>query len=482
MSLSVFAAAADVSDREALVTPERVYSFQALAACTARAVRWLAARGITRESPRPVALLGASQPEAVVALLALLGLGAEAVMIHPRLLPAERAVLLADAEPALFIDEAALRELGALLDGDGDGDGDASAAWPALPDPPDAATAAILYTSGTTGVPKGARLSRRALLAAARASEQNLGFYEGDRWLLAMPLAHVGGLSIVTRCLLARRAVVLPAWHGPFAPEALAQQIAAQRVTLLSLVPTQLARLLALPGWRPPPALRAVLLGGAAASEALVARAAERGVPVLCTYGLTEACSQVTSQSLADPVRAGSGRPLPGAEVRILDDQIQIRGPMLFDGYHRRGAPPQLPLTADGWFATGDLGRLDADGSLHVLARRTDLIVTGGENVYPIEVEQALERCPGVLSACVFGVADEAWGQRVAAALVLAPDADAGAVFRGVRALVLGQLAPHKRPRLVAQVDALAVTGAGKLDRAATARQAAGGLRELAGV
>lgn len=478
MSLSVFAAAAEAPDREALVTPERVCSFRALAACTARASLWLAARGITREAPRPVALVGASQPEAVVALLALLGLGAEAVMIHPRLLPAERAVLLADAEPALFIDEAALRELGALLAGT---DAEARPALPALSDPPDTATAAILYTSGTTGVPKGARLSRRALLAAARASEQNLGFYAGDRWLLAMPLAHVGGLSIVTRCLLARRAVVLPAWRGPFDSDALARQVAAQRVTLLSLVPTQLARLLALPGWHPPPALRAVLIGGAAASEALVARAAARGVPILCTYGLTEACSQVTSQSLADPARAGSGRPLPGAEVRIEGDQIQIRGPMLFDGYHRRGAPPHLPLTADGWFATGDLGRLDADGNLHVLARRTDLIVTGGENVYPIEVEQALERCPGVLSACVFGVADEAWGQRVAAALVLAPGADAGAVFHAVRALVLGQLAPHKRPRLVAQVDALAVTGAGKLDRAATARQAAGALRELGG-
>jgi O-succinylbenzoic acid--CoA ligase len=327
------------------------------------------------------------------------------VPIHPRLTAAERDALRPD--------------LAAIPDG----------------------TLAVLYTSGTSGRPKGAILSRAAFIAAARASAARLGWRDDDRWLCSLPLAHVGGLSVLVRCLLARRPFVLG--RG----DRVAEDLAAHRATIVSLVPAQLARLLDA-GWDPPPWLRLVLLGGAAAPPRLLERAASAGVPVVTTYGLTEACSQVATQIPGAP-GAGCGPPLPGVSVRIAeDDRIEIDGPTLFSGYLGE------PLRPPGWFATGDFGRLDAGGNLHVLGRRTDLITTGGENVYPAEVEAYLD-ARGV-SACVFGVADETWGEIVAAA-VTAP----------VDPASLADLAPFKRPRRLAVVDALPLTAGGKPDRAA---------------
>jgi O-succinylbenzoic acid--CoA ligase len=279
--------------------------------------------------------------------------------------------------------------------------------------------------------------------------------------MACMPLAHVGGLSILTRCLAARACVVLePRFDAAALPELLLRH----RVTLLSLVPTMLTRLLdEHPHWTPPSHLRALLLGGAGSPARLLERAAERGVPVLTTYGLTEACSQVVT----------GGRALLGAELRVAGDEgrLQIRGPMLMSGY--LGEPPLAP---GAWFDTGDLGELDANGVLRVHARRTDLVVSGGENVYPAEVEDALATCPGVRAACVFGVADETWGQLVAALVV----ADGATLDRGaLRVAIAERLAPHKRPRLLAFVDALPQTGAGKLDRAAAGRTPRASLEPL---
>jgi len=255
-----------------------------------------------------------------------------------------------------------------------------------------------------------------------------------------LPLAHVGGLSVLVRCLLARRPFVLGR------PDRVAEDIARHHATIVSLVPTQLARLLDA-RWTPPPWLRIVLLGGAAAPASLLAHAAAAGVPVVTTYGLTEACSQVATQ-IPGASGAGCGPPLPGVRVRIVDERIEIDGPTLFSGY--LGEPPR----AAGWFATGDFGRLDAAGNLHVLGRRTDLIVTGGENVYPAEVEAYLD-ARGV-AACVFGMPDETWGEIVCAATT-------GVVV----AATLADLAPWKRPRRWARVRELPLTPGGKPDRAA---------------
>jgi len=210
--------------------------------------------------------------------------------------------------------------------------------------------------------------------------------------------------------------------------------------------------------------LRAVLLGGAAVPRSLLRRAAERGLPLLASYGLTESCAQIVTTPYAErfaPVGSDVGTPLPGVDLRIVDGRIHIRGPMLMAGYWN-----EPPLAPGAWFDTGDLGEIDARGRLHVHARRTDLIVTGGENVYPAEVERALERCPGIVAAGVFGIADESWGQTVAAALVAQPDAPADEVLFD---FVAAHLAPHKRPRHVCFVARLPQTPDGKLDRRALA-------------
>jgi O-succinylbenzoic acid--CoA ligase len=328
------------------------------------------------------------------------------------------------------------------------------------------AALALVRTSGSSGAPKTVWLSREAFLASAEASAANLGWHNDDRWLLAMPLSHVGGLSILVRGLVARACVVLRP-EVPFEAGAVAAQIERDRVTLASMVPTMLVRMLDA-GWRPPACLRALLLGGAGASPELLARAEDRGVPVLTTYGLTEACSQVTTQPYGTRNRGelGAGRPVRGAEVRIVDGEIQVRGPMLAGGY----VDTPSPFTGDGFLRTGDLGAIDAGGNLHVLGRRDDRIVTGGENVDPVEVERALARCPGVRAACVVGVADREWGERVAALVV----AD-GAAERDVIAWAHEHLAPRARPRVVRLVAELPLTASGKLDRAAARRVLAPG-------
>jgi O-succinylbenzoic acid--CoA ligase len=427
-AFSIFTAAREAGDTVALHDGPARHTFADLARLAAQRLQTLSRQGAA-DAPWP--LVGANTLEAVVTLYALLEARRPALLLHPRLTDAERAAEL----------QATARAAGAL--------------------PADAA--AILFTSGTTGRARGAVLTRRALLASAQASEANLGWRDDDCWLLTMPFARVGGLSIVTRCLAARRAVALV---PGFDAAALPQQTERHRVTLLSLVPTMLALALdAHPGWRPPAHLRALLLGGAAAPPALLAQAGERGWPIVVTYGCTETGSQVVATPYdlrLQTARAGAGRPLPGAELRIEGGRILVRGPMRMAGY--LGEPALHP---DQWFDTGDLGEFDPAGFLHLHGRRADLIVTGGENVYPAEVERVLEACPGIRSAAVFGVPDPTWGQTVAAALVAtgpqAPDDEA------LQEFLAAHLARHKRPRAVCFVPGLPQTGAGKLDRAALA-------------
>jgi O-succinylbenzoic acid--CoA ligase len=279
-----------------------------------------------------------------------------------------------------------------------------------------------------------------------------------------MPLGHVGGLSVVLRCLEARVPIVVSPWTGALGP--LLDDVDRHQATLLSLVPTMLARIFEeRPSYRFPPHVRAVLLGGDAASPSLLAAATARGIPVLTTYGMTEACSQIATLSPgeAPTPENGVGRPLPGTELRFVGGEIQVRGPTLFTRYVPVGRFP-TPFLDDGWFATGDLGRLDEHGRLHVTGRKSDLIITGGENVDPREVEIALEACAGVRAACVFPISDEKWGQLVAAAVIVEGHETGATVFAEVKA----RLAKHKWPRQIAIVSELVYNGTGKLDRRRT--------------
>jgi O-succinylbenzoic acid--CoA ligase len=457
-------AAADpvVGARVAVVASDVEHTYRELGARATRVRAALARAGVTRGTR--VAAVATNDVETVEIIHALIDLGATFVPIHPRLTPREAAALVADASPQITLDR------GTALVGDGD---------PPLHDHDPALPLAILYTSGTTGRPKGAVLSRRAFLASAAASDENLRLREDDRWLLCMPICHVGGLSILVRCLLAGRTVIV---EPRFDPDAVLATIVRNRATILSVVPTMLAALLERDHGGALAHLRAVLVGGAGAPFGLLEECERRGVPALTTYGLTEACSQVTVQRLALPYRAarGSGHALSGVDLRVVHadgrGQIRVRGPTLMDGYF---AGPDAPLVdprdADGWFDTGDLGELSESGALFVHARRTDLIVTGGENVYPVEVEQALEALPGVRRALVFGVPDERWGQVVAAALELMP----GATLDAIGEHVATALASHKRPRLACTVDAVPLTTSGKLVRVGAAERYAPSLRAL---
>ncbi len=428
---SVFDAANEAGTAPALRVGDRIYSFARLAE-RVRA-RLPSLEGDARDdTPYPV--VGTNSLETIVTLYALFERRIPALLLHPRLTAPERESLLAAAERS-----GPVAHSGA---------------------------AAILYTSGTTGAPRAAVLTHSALAASAQASAANLGWHADDCWLLCMPVARVGGLSILTRCLAARRCVALA---PGFDADALPNLVAAQQASLVSLVPTMLSRVLdAHPAWNGHERLRAILVGGAAASSRLLQRAAKRRLPIVITYGLTETCSQVTATPYAarfEPAPEGAGPPLPGVDVRVVDGHIQVRGPMVMAGYWN-----EAPLAPGSWFDTGDVGIVDAHGRLHVRARRTDLIVTGGENVCPAEVERVLESCPGIAAAAVFGVPDEVWGHKVAAALV--PDADRPS-DRVLLDYLAARLAPYKQPREVCYVSHLPQTVAGKLDRSALAALAA---------
>jgi o-succinylbenzoate---CoA ligase len=296
--------------------------------------------------------------------------------------------------------------------------------------------ATVIYTSGTSGRPKGARITYGNLWFGAIASALHLGHHPEDVWLAAMPLFHVGGLAILFRGVIGRVPVVL---HERFQPERALAAID-EGVTLLSVVPTMLQRMFEARGDAPwPSRLRCVLLGGSAAPPRLIEEGVRRGMPIAPTYGLTEATSQVTTlppdQTSRKP--ASSGVPLPLTEVRIVAQagvvppgavgEIEIRGPTVFAGYIGDDAPGSSVPT-EGWFRTGDAGYLDSDGYLYVVDRRDDLIVSGGENVYPAEIERVLRQHPSVLDAGVIGVADGSWGSRPLAAVVWRGDLDRASV------------------------------------------------------
>ena len=302
----------------------------------------------------------------------------------------------------------------------------------------------IVYTSGTTGRPKGALLTYGNHFHSAVASALNLGLLPDDQWLCPLPLFHVGGLSILFRTTL----------YG--IPMLLGSDLHQERVTIVSMVATMLQRALEKPF---PPSLRCVLVGGGPAPRPLLDACAERGVPVVQTYGLTEAASQVATLAPEDAaIKLGSaGKPLMPTELRIDDGEILVRGPTVSPGYWNQ--PPRAP---DEWFRTGDAGYLDEEGYLYVLDRREDLIVSGGENVYPAEVEAALLAHPAVEEAAVVGRPDEQW-QAVPVAIVrLRQPTSAETLREHCRA----RLAGYKVPAEITLVDTpLPRNAAGKLLR-----------------
>jgi O-succinylbenzoic acid--CoA ligase len=339
-----------------------------------------------------------------------------------------------------------------------------SGPWAEYPLPPGAVL--VVETSGSTGTPKGVVLTHANLAAAVAASRARLGLEAGDAWLCCLPPRHIGGLSILYRCAEAGARVVL---HDGFDARRVLADVVEKSVSHISLVPAMLARLIEEGG--PPPSLRHALVGGAALDGRLARSALAKRWPLAVTYGMTETASQLATLPGigADWTPGRVGRPLDGFEVGIREDgRIRVRGPAVMAGYADAEGRPGIGLDADGWFVTGDAGRLE-DGELIVLGRADGALTSGGETFRPEEVERLLTRCPGIREAAVTGVPDPVWGDGVVALVV--GDWTEEAVLAWCRDTIPGA----RRPRTVMKVDSLPLTPLGKPDRPALAALARGG-------
>ena len=327
-------------------------------------------------------------------------------------------------------------------------------------DPIDDRAAVVVSTSGSTGTPKGAMLSAAALAASAEATDTVLG--GPGRWLLALPAHHVAGLQVVLRSLRAGyEPVVMDVTRGFDAaalPDAVATCRAGADRAYTSLVPGQLAKVL---DDGPPEAataladLDAVLLGGAAAAPELLARAADAGIRVVRTYGMSETAGGCVYD----------GEPLPGVTVEVDDDEgrVWLAGPQLASGY--RNAPDHPAFARAGWFRTDDAGRLGPEGRLHILGRLDEALSVGGLMLLPQTVEDALRQHPAVVDVVVVGIPDDRLGARPVAAVTLRSAASAD----DLRAHVAATLGAHSAPAAVAVLDSLPTLPGGKVDRRAIA-------------
>jgi o-succinylbenzoate---CoA ligase len=330
----------------------------------------------------------------------------------------------------------------------------------------------IIYSSGTTGKPKGVMLTYGNHWWSATASALNLGNHADDCWLAVLPLFHVGGMSILWRSVI----YGIPAMvHESFDPQAVNRAIDEQGVTIVSVVANMLQRMLDTRNDRPyPPTLRCVLVGGGPVPQPLLERCAKLNIPVLQTYGMTETASQVATLApeLALAKLGSAGKPLFPTELKIRQDgqmlksgevgEIVVRGAVVSPGYYKREAETQKAWQG-GWFHTGDLGKLDRDGFLYVVDRRTDLIISGGENVYPAEIEAVLLAHPAVEEAGVFARADVKWGHVPVAALKLREGMTA--TETELIEWCQDRLARYKVPRSIEFRESLPRNAAGKLVR-----------------
>ncbi len=439
----------------------------------------------------PATLCATPGPGTVAALFALWRAGCLAVPLHEKLTPIEVDHARTTVMSTLHIDNKTLHGLTSGGTGDPDTPADpgglgrrhrsgraaqprpsrgnpGTAAHPATPTPyaafPDVCT--LLLTSGSTGAATAFGFTRAALATSASAVARRLRLTPNDRWALSLSLGHIGGLSLVVRAVITGAGVRL--WPA-FGADALARAIARQQVTHLAVVPVMLRRLLArLADQSIPSSLRCVLVGGAAASRALLDEARAAGLPVATTWGMTETASQVATAppDLARRHPGTAGAPLRGIEVRTTPTgALQVRGPTLATvAVPGPGASPRaLPRDRGGWFTTRDLGRVDSGGLIWIEGRADAIIVSGGLNVSPGEVERVIETLPGVREAVVFGLPDEEWGEVVAAVVEAEPGTvTAGDVDRHCRE----RLARGRCPSHIVVVDSLPRTWTGKVMRA----------------
>jgi fatty-acyl-CoA synthase len=430
-----------------------------------------------------VAWLGLNHPDQLVLLFALARIGAALLPLNIRLAPAEWDGQLRDCRPSQLVHDANWGEqaaaLGARCDVAVHPLATLEAAEPADPAPEageDGSPVLLVYTSGTTGGPRAAVHTQANVLANMGIASQVQQITAQDRVLTVLPMFHVGGLCLQTLpALYAGASVTL---HARFGADATLDAIARERPTLTLQVPATMKALVDHPQWPQTDlsCLRAVWAGSSVLPAALVRAFLDRGVPLCNVYGATETGPfSIALPPAAAASHAGScGWPAPGVEVMLADVQgetgeLLVRGPNVVDRYW----PDQPACDAQGWFHTGDLASRAADGSYTVVGRSRDLIISGGENIHPLEIEAALGEHPAVAECAAFGLADAQWGEAVAVAVVL--HAGAQLSHDALREHLAGRLARFKLPRRVFFVQALPKTALGKLQRQALASMAASG-------
>ncbi|HEU5383175.1 MAG TPA: o-succinylbenzoate--CoA ligase [Ktedonobacteraceae bacterium] len=475
------------------------WSFAELAGQAARLARQLAAAGVRAQSR--VALLASNGLAYVATVHALTRLGAVLVPLNTRLTRDELCWQLLDVRAELLVGDDSMLERAnqlvasipelplAILRTASPAPGltEVMLHYPGAGAYPEgeigertlvdlAMIQAIIYTSGTTGKPKGVLITYGMQWWNAAGSALNLGHSADDCWLACLPLFHIGGLSILIRSVIYGISVVL---LEKFDEIEVNRAICQERVTIISVVAVMLQRMLvALEAQgseaRYPASLRCVLLGGGPAPRPLLEQCADRAIPVAQTYGLTESCSQAVTLAPADALRkpGSAGRPLASVQLQIRQDGrilpanepgiIYLKGPTITPGYADR---PTVTAQAvqEGWLCTGDVGYLDADGYLYVLDRRSDLIISGGENIYPAEVESVLLAYPDVAEVGVCGQNHPQWGQIPVAFVKLHPGCmpDAESILEYARQ----RLARYKVPRMLYFVEELPRNSSGKLLR-----------------
>jgi o-succinylbenzoate---CoA ligase len=424
-------------ERTALIAEGAELTYAELEAEATWVARRLAAHGVRRGST--AALTMHPRREQVVLVHALMKVGAALLPLSPRLTEAERARIVAEVEPMVDLDDPGL-----LTQTEAD--------LPLLGEHDTDAICAYVLSSGSTGAPKPIGLTYGNFLWSAMGGAFNIGVDPADRWLCCVPLSHIAGLSIVMRSAIYGTTAVV---HDGFDVERVARSLGEDGITVVSLVTTMLSRLLEAGADLSGP--RAILVGGGPVPESILAAAIDRGATVVQTYGLTETCSQVTTLAPEDARRklGSAGRPLLTSHVRIRDGEILVQGPTVAPGRYDES----------GWLHTGDLGYIDEEGFLYVRDRIDDMIVTGGENVVPSEVEEVLLAHPAVVEAAVVGREDPEWQQAVTAVVVLSPDA--AVTPDELRHHCSATLAGYKVPKRVELAAALPRTPSGKLMRRA---------------